>query len=36
MSALPLDAKIGTETEANACSYKTASGKLIPDHGGYD
>ena len=27
-------AKIGTETETNECSYKIASGKLIPDCGG--
>ena len=34
ISAFPLDAKIGTETQANACSNKTASGVLVPDHGG--
>ena len=34
ISAFPLDAKIGTETQANDCSYKTASGELITDHGG--
>ena len=33
ISAFPLDAKIGTETEAIECSYKTASGELILDHG---
>ena len=32
--AFPVDAKIGIETEANECSYETASGELIPDHGG--
>ena len=29
----PPDAKIGTETQANECSYKTASGELISDRG---
>ena len=29
----PLDAKMVIETEANECSFKTASGELIPDHG---
>ena len=32
--AFPLDATIGTETQANECSYKTASGELIFDRGG--
>ena len=30
-SAFPLDARIGTDTQANECSYKTASGELISD-----
>ena len=34
ISAFPLDARIGTETQANDCSYKTASGELISDRGG--
>ena len=34
ISAFPLDAKIGTETQANECSYKSASGDLISDGGG--
>ena len=34
ISASPLDAKIGTETQANECSYKTASGELISARGG--
>ena len=34
ISALPLGAKIGTETQANDCSCKTDCGKLISDHGG--
>ena len=29
-----MDAKMVTETQANACSHKTASGVLIPDCGG--
>ena len=33
-STFPQDAKIGTETESNECSYETVSGELIPDHGG--
>ena len=33
-SAFSLDAKIGTETQANGYSYKTASGDLISDRGG--
>ena len=32
--AFSLDAKIGTETEANECSHKDASGELILDRGG--
>ena len=31
ISAFPLDAKIGSETEANECSYKTGSEELISD-----
>ena len=34
ISSFPLDARIGTETQANDCSYKTASGELISDRGG--
>ena len=34
ISAFPLDAKICTETEANACTYKAASGELNHAHGG--
>ena len=34
MSAFSLDARIGTETQANDCSYKAASGELISDRGG--
>ena len=34
ISAFPLDARIGTETQANECSYTTASGELISDRGG--
>ena len=34
ISAFLLDAKIGIETQANECSYKTASGELISDRGG--
>ena len=34
ISAFPPDGQIGTETEENECSYKAASGELIPDHGG--
>ncbi len=34
ITAFPLDAKIGEETEANDMNYKTASGELIPDQGG--
>ena len=34
ISAFPLDVKIGTETQAKECSYKTASGELISDRGG--
>ena len=34
ISAFPLDAKTGTATEANECSYTTASAELIPNHGG--
>ena len=34
ISAFPLDAKIGTETEANECSCKTASGEFVSDYGG--
>ena len=32
--AFPLDARIGTETQANDCSHKTASLELISDCGG--
>ena len=32
ISACPLDAKIGTDAEANECGYKTASRELIPDN----
>ena len=32
--AFPLGARIGTETQANDCSYKTASRELITDRGG--
>ena len=32
--AFPLDAKIGTETQAKECSYNTASGEFISDRGG--
>ena len=31
ISAFPLDARFGTETQANDCSYKTASGELWSD-----
>ena len=34
ISAFPLNARIGTETQANDCSCKTASGELISDRGG--
>ena len=34
ISEFPLDAWIRTETQANDCSYKTASGELIADRGG--
>ena len=34
ISAFPLDARVGTETQANDCSYKTASGELMSDRGG--
>ena len=34
ISADPLDARLGTETQANDCSYKTASGELTSDRGG--
>ena len=34
ITAFPLDARMGTETEPNEASYKTASGELIPDRGG--
>ena len=34
ISAFPLDARIGTETQAKDCSYKTATGELISDRGG--
>ena len=34
ISEFPLVARIGTETEANDCCYKTASGELISDRGG--
>ena len=34
ISAFPLGAKIGTETQKNECSYKIASGELISDRGG--
>ena len=34
ITAFPVDARIGIETEPNAASYKTASGELIPDQGG--
>ena len=34
ISAFPLNANIGTETQANECSYEVASGELITDHGG--
>ena len=34
ISAFPLDAEIGTETQANECSFKTAPGELIFDRGG--
>ena len=32
---MPLDAKIGTETEAYQCCCKTGSGQFIPDHDGW-
>ena len=32
--AFPLDARIGTETQANDCSHKTAPGELISCRGG--
>lgn len=34
ITAFPVDACMGTETEPNAANYKTASGELIPDQGG--
>ena len=34
ISAFRLDAKMGTETEENECSYKTASRELVTDRGG--
>ena len=34
ISAFPLDAQIGTETQADDCSNKTASSELISDRGG--
>ena len=34
ISASPLDARIGTETQENDCSYKTASGEFSSDRGG--
>ena len=34
ISAFLLDAKIGTGTQANECSYKTASDELISDRAG--
>ena len=34
ISAFPLDARIGKETQANDCSYTTASCELISDRGG--
>ena len=34
ISAFPLDAKIGTDAQANARSYRTASGELMSDRGG--
>ena len=34
ISIFPLDARIGTKTQANDCSYKTAAGELISDRGG--
>lgn len=34
ITAFPLDASMGIETPPNGASYKTASGELIPDHGG--
>ena len=32
--AFPLGAKMGTQTQANECSYKTATGELISNRGG--
>ena len=34
ISAFPLDTRIGTETQANDCSNKTASVELVSDRGG--
>ena len=34
ISAFPLDARIGTKTDAKDCSNKTASGERISDRGG--
>ena len=34
ISAFPLDAKIGTETQTNECSYKAASSERNSDRGG--
>ena len=34
ISAFPVNEKIGTETQANKCSYKIASGELISDRDG--
>ena len=35
ISAFPLDAMVGAETEGNECCYKKSCGELIPDHGGF-
>jgi hypothetical protein len=34
VTAFPLDAKMGEETEPNESTYRTASGEIIPDKGG--
>ena len=34
ISTFPLDARLGTEAQANDCSYETASGELMSDRGG--
>ncbi len=34
VTAFPLDARMGEETEANEATYKTASGEIIKDQGG--